>query len=100
MSRMVQLLLDKNSFTGSLPSLDFATNLSFLDVSYNQLTGTIPESFLGGKEDDDLLYVDLSHNALDGTVPSDLGRFRNIEIDLGSNHFDGECESQPFNVFV
>ena len=90
MPNLVQIHLDNNSFVGSIPSFSSISDLGDLDLSYNQLTGTIPSNFIGGQNDNALISIDVSHNFLAGTVPSLFGRFKHLEIDLKANHFDGK----------
>ena len=60
-----QLSVGNNSFTGPLPSnWSFATNLGFVDASWNQLTGSVPYSLLYGVPTLRMLYLD--YNELSG----------------------------------
>jgi Leucine-rich repeat (LRR) protein len=47
--------------------------LQLLDISWNQMTGTIPSGFHEFKF---LFYMDLSHNSFTGEIPSELNRVR------------------------
>ena len=75
----------KNQFSG--PLLDFAdnANLIFLDVSYNQLTGTVPATLMENSTAQEKIFIDLSNNHLSGTVPADLKRLERLQIHLQNN---------------
>lgn len=91
------------SFVTSLRHLDFARNdlmgtisaeigtklkeLEFLQLNYNYLTGTIPESFSGLLQ---LRHVGMIYNLLSGTVPAGLPMLDRLEsIYLTSNTLEG-----------
>ena len=46
------------------------SNLSFVDLSHNQLTGAIPDEISGIRN---LEVLNLGHNEMTGDVPSTLG---------------------------
>jgi Leucine-rich repeat (LRR) protein len=64
--------LGLNLFGGSLPFGLFAqmSNLAFIDLLFNELTGSIPASV---GQLTALEYLDLSQNALTGVIPTELG---------------------------
>ena len=73
-------LPSSKALQGSLPKELVAawTNMEFLDVRFNDLTGTIPtEIGLWHK----LVAMQLTHTHLEGTLPSELGQCRQL-IDL------------------
>ncbi|KAJ0976834.1 hypothetical protein J5N97_012308 [Dioscorea zingiberensis] len=78
---------NKNHFNGSIPS-GFTRNLWFLDLSYNTLTGFLPQDLLsyGG-----LGYVDLTANDLRGPMPPITGNFPSklYRLRLGDNKLNG-----------
>lgn len=79
-----EMYLDKNEFTGTLPSF-FKT--SFLDISECSLTGSISESFLGSVE---LFYLVLQSNLLTGTIPTDLNKLTILNtLYIQNNIFTG-----------
>ncbi|PWA36032.1 leucine-rich repeat protein [Artemisia annua] len=89
-----RLQLDR-SLKGAFPadSLGRMANLRGLSLSYNNLTGPIPES-LGRLRL--LEELDLFGNQLTGPIPESLGRLRLLEeLDLYSNQLTG-----PFPKFI
>jgi hypothetical protein len=65
------LVLSGGGLTGTLPTAGFctATSLSFVDLSANQLSGSLPEmGCLPGL----MTYLDLKSNRLSGSIPADL----------------------------
>ena len=83
--------LSFNNLTGSIPpSLPELPNLGALHLDCNKLTGSIPESFgnfpAGSAPD---LY--LSQNMLTGPVPKSLGNLNvSLWIDLSPNRLEGD----------
>ena len=88
--------LSHNQLTGSIPpELGKVHNLSRLDLSFNQLTGSIPPE-LGNvlNHDYDLgghnVFMDLSHNRLTGSIPPELAsNIRAASLDLSDNRLTG-----------
>ncbi|KAI8028777.1 Receptor-like protein EIX1 [Camellia lanceoleosa] len=87
-SLAILLDLSYNHLNGTLPeSLGQLAKLETLDLSYNHLNGTIPES-LGQLAK--LETLDLSYNHLNGTIPESLGQLAKLEtLDLSYNHLNG-----------
>ncbi|XP_052202826.1 LRR receptor-like serine/threonine-protein kinase GHR1 [Diospyros lotus] len=79
--------LSKNHFGGNLSRLAKWANVEILDLSQNNLTGSIPEvtsQFLR------LNYLNLSHNFLSGSMPKVIATFPKLTVlDLSFNHLDG-----------
>ncbi|KAK6148199.1 hypothetical protein DH2020_019111 [Rehmannia glutinosa] len=61
------IFLQGNSFHGRLPNLARLTNLNYLDLSRNNLSGNIP-NFLAILPS--FIYLNLSSNNLEGEIPS------------------------------
>ncbi|KAL3753523.1 hypothetical protein ACJRO7_000860 [Eucalyptus globulus] len=63
-----EILLSNSSIIGALP--DWLGLMSFhsLDLSYNQINGSLP------KFHSNLNWLDLSHNLISGSIPQDIGR--------------------------
>ena len=89
MSTMRHVGLAKNSFVeGILPDVSFRmVNISYLNLSFCNLGGPIPDSFaaLGS-----FVYLDLSHNHLNGSIPAYLSGSVALEyLDLSFNNLTG-----------
>lgn len=64
------------------------SQLSFLDVSYNQLSGTLPNCWSHLKN---LRVLNLANNELSGNIPTTIGSLIQIEVlHLGNNNFTSE----------
>lgn len=62
--------------------------LQLIDLSYNNLDGTIPSS-LGQMSK--LMVVNLSNNAINGTIPISIGELPDlIVLDVANNTLEGE----------
>jgi len=71
MTNLMYLILNVNKLTGSLPSeLGNLNNLGSITLDYNQLTGNIPPE-LGNLSS--LYSLGLSDNQLTGNIPPELG---------------------------
>lgn len=70
--------------------------LEYLDLSYNQLRGRIPE------EIGDMIalqVLELSHNQLSGEIPSSLGRLKNLGVfDASHNRLQGHIPDSFSNL--
>lgn len=113
-STMLILQLDNNKFTGSIPSnysqlpqllkmsmrscnlsgavpdIPSFTSLSYLDLSHNQLTG----SLTSGNVSKNLTYMDVSFNQLSGGLPSDYLEAPNLEfLIVRNNSLNGTVEA-------
>jgi len=89
MSRLRWLYVQRSGFYGSIPAsfLDL-DQIEVLDLSQNNLTGTIPLGFGLGLEK--LMSLDLSQNKLSGSFPSDVCSGKAlVEISLYENFFTG-----------
>jgi hypothetical protein len=85
-----------NLLTGSIPAeLCALTELTYLDVSNNLLTGTIPECI--GSSLTNLNNFAVDFNGLEGTFPTSLQKLTLLEVlDLGSNVFHGTFSGDWF----
>jgi Leucine-rich repeat (LRR) protein len=76
-------------FTGPLPPFDTNPFLSVLYLSRNSLQGTIPANLLFASNRTASINIDLSYNQLAGSMPIELGSFDKLNIDLVQNAIDG-----------
>ncbi|GMP79123.1 hypothetical protein CsSME_00034792 [Camellia sinensis var. sinensis] len=97
------LWLDHNALTGSLPSeVGSLKNLGYMDVSYNKLSGPIPNTLSNCLREipqslrilRGLRELDLSHNNLSGKIPSYLGELQLDMLNLSFNRLHGEVPIQ------
>ena len=81
---VTQLELSNNQLSGSIPeSIGNLSQLSQLYLSNNQLSGNIPAS-IGNMSN--LYYLLLSDNQLSGNIPESIGSLSNLEaLDLSNN---------------
>ncbi|KAF8040115.1 hypothetical protein BT93_B2364 [Corymbia citriodora subsp. variegata] len=70
--------------------------VEYLDLSYNQLRGKIPEEFGDMVA---LQVLELSHNQLSGEIPSSLGRLKNLGVfDASHNRLQGQIPDSFSNL--
>eukprot|EP00262_Sarcandra_glabra_P017846 TRINITY_DN6239_c0_g2_i1.p1 TRINITY_DN6239_c0_g2~~TRINITY_DN6239_c0_g2_i1.p1 ORF type:complete len:522 (-),score=79.01 TRINITY_DN6239_c0_g2_i1:191-1756(-) len=89
---MIYLDLSYNSLSGTIPE-NFGSMfyLQVLNLGHNNLTGTIPESFEGLKQ---VGVLDLSHNDLQGIIPGALGSLSFLsDFDVSNNNLTGQIPS-------
>jgi Leucine-rich repeat (LRR) protein len=110
------LILNNNQFTGTLSAIPLKWNLRYLDISNNNMLGTIPgwignmtrlrtldmsnNSFEGQISCglvDFLEFVDLSHNLLSGSLPSCLNLQSVLHLHLQGNKLTGLIPKAVFN---
>ncbi|KAF3661048.1 hypothetical protein P3S67_022851 [Capsicum chacoense] len=85
--KLFELDLSNNKFGGSFPKAVLgATNLTYLDLRFNFLTGPVdPRVF---KLDLDVLF--LNDNYFSGKIPETIGRTAALFLTLANNQFTGE----------
>ena len=86
-----ELELQNNNLFGQIPE-DISGSFE-LNLSYNQLTGTIPQHIFNNN----FRYVDLSFNDLSGVIPEGLHLSSFQVLNLSNNNLTGEI---PFNIPV
>ncbi|KAF8409828.1 hypothetical protein HHK36_005907 [Tetracentron sinense] len=89
---MIYLDLSYNSLSGTIPD-NFGSMyyLQVLNLGHNRLTGTIPVSLGGLKE---IGVLDLSHNYLEGFVPGSFGTLSFLsDLDVSNNNLTGPIPS-------
>jgi Leucine-rich repeat (LRR) protein len=93
----VELLwLNNNGFTGIIPDLSSAQNLSQLFLDANYLTGTIPDT-LGVVDGTSFAALGVGYNMLTGTLPASIGRHAQLFLlAANDNHLTG-CVPQSFS---
>ncbi|KAL5721980.1 hypothetical protein ACHQM5_005555 [Ranunculus cassubicifolius] len=70
--------------------------LEYLDLSYNELYGKIPEEF---GEIGALQVLDLAHNKLSGEIPVSFGQLRNLGVfDASYNRLQGQIPDSFSNL--
>ncbi|WVZ13432.1 hypothetical protein V8G54_010998, partial [Vigna mungo] len=88
--------LSKNKFSNPLSFLcgdDAISTLIYLDISYNNLSGDIPDCW---KQLNSLVYLDLSHNNFSGKIPTSMGSLLDLQVLLlRSNNL---VEGIPFSI--
>ncbi|KAK4439098.1 putative leucine-rich repeat receptor-like serine/threonine-protein kinase [Sesamum alatum] len=96
------LILRSCNVLGELPYyLGTMTTLDVLDLSFNKLSGPIPNSFVGLSETD---YIYLTGNFLNGPLPPWMLE-RGDQIDLSYNNLTAEssdqnCQLSTLNLFA
>ena len=90
--------LSDNQLTGSIPpEIGYLTNLTYLEISENyDLTGSIPPE-IGNLTN--LTYLNLGGNLLTGEIPPEIGNLTNlIDLDLRWNQLTGSIPSEIGNL--
>lgn len=89
---MIYLDLSYNSLSGTIPDrYGSMSYLQVLNLGHNNLTGSIPDSFGGLKA---IGVLDLSHNSLEGFIPGALGTLSFLsDLDVSNNHLTGPIPS-------
>ena len=98
---ITKLILDNNNLRGKFPSglWTFFPSLMHLDLSQNQLNGTIPAE-LGNLTG--LLALNLSDNQLSGAIPAELAALTNmLDLGLGNNQLSCDIpDLSPLSLFA
>ena len=97
LTNLTDLNLYWNQLTGSIPSeLGYLTNLEMLSLGENELTGSIPPE-LGNLTN--LIELILRKNQLSGNIPSEIGSLTNLVfLDLYGNELMGEIPPELENL--
>ncbi|XP_010522021.1 PREDICTED: probable LRR receptor-like serine/threonine-protein kinase At1g06840 isoform X2 [Tarenaya hassleriana] len=98
--------LSRNQLNGSIPTGKLSDNITTINLSNNSLTGTIAARFSGLPL---LQRLSLANNALNGSIPSDIWQDRalnsneSLVVDLRNNGFSnitGRSSDLPPNVTI
>ncbi|XP_020102152.1 probable LRR receptor-like serine/threonine-protein kinase At1g06840 isoform X3 [Ananas comosus] len=90
MRPLLKLSLRNCSVKGTIPDLSGIPQLGYLDLSWNQLEGSIPTNKLSTN----VTTIDLSHNFLNGTIPSNFSGLPNLQLlSLANNLLYGSVPS-------
>ena len=72
--------LSHNFLSGSLPSWSGTSSLKHVHLEWNLFSGSIPEEFFNLAMESSLLTIDISYNNLSGTIPHALGTVSSLRI--------------------
>lgn len=90
LTQLRYLYLDSNQLTGQIPSLSTQQNIEEIGMSDNAFTGPIPDNFMASvvNSANETITVDLSDNMLD-RIPDSLDNLQHLVLDLrlADNHF-------------
>eukprot|EP00980_Cylindrotheca_fusiformis_P015861 scaffold4637_cov128-Cylindrotheca_fusiformis.AAC.32 len=79
-----------SGLSGTVPSLDGLPRIKEVYLGHNKFAGTLPTQFLQGVSDKSKqILVDLSYNNINGTIPKELGEFSDLQLLLAGNSIDG-----------
>lgn len=96
LEKLTFLSIQGNEMTGKIPSSLSSLELTRLDLSLNNMEGTIPPE-IGYMTTLTRLY--LSHNKLSGSIPTSLGNAKSLyRLRLASNKLEGSLPSILSNL--
>ncbi|XP_043704106.1 inactive LRR receptor-like serine/threonine-protein kinase BIR2 [Telopea speciosissima] len=97
-SRLIGLSLPTMTLSGEIPdSLQYCQSLQALDLSGNNLTGTIPSEICTWLPY--IVVLDLSNNGLSGSIPSELGNCSYLNtLILSNNRLSGSIPNNISNL--
>lgn len=85
------LKLNNNELEGPIPEVGNLTELTFIDLTRNKLSGTIPSNLL---QLPNLEFVYLGHNGISGSLPDFCSSIKNStvlqDVFLNNNQLTGE----------
>ncbi|KAL2509961.1 receptor like protein 7 [Forsythia ovata] len=78
-----------NNLTGLVPLFSMSKKLTYIDLSRNDLSGSLSSMHFEGLND--LVYMNLGYNSLNGSIPPALFALPSLQIlQLSNNQFGGE----------
>ena len=95
--RLELLYISKGGIVDTIPEWfwDMSPGWKYLDLSYNQIHGTLPEI----TRPQGLHFLDMSNNLLSGRLPNCWGYFRDLEfLNLAFNNFYGKIPNSIGNL--
>ncbi|XP_006659244.1 probable LRR receptor-like serine/threonine-protein kinase At3g47570 [Oryza brachyantha] len=96
-SSLLALDVGHNDLVGAMPAIigNLSKELSSIDLSYNQIIGTIPKDLWKFK----LTSLSLSYNLFTGTLPPDIGQLPRInKIYISHNRISGQIPQSLGNI--
>ncbi|XP_024981843.1 probable LRR receptor-like serine/threonine-protein kinase At1g06840 isoform X2 [Cynara cardunculus var. scolymus] len=91
LSGIIKLSLRNCSLQGALPDLSRIPHLSYIDLSRNRLTGSIPLNKLS----DNMITIDLAYNQLNGSIPETLSVLPSLQkLSLKNNSLYGSISAE------
>nr|POE93942.1 receptor-like protein 12 [Quercus suber] len=95
LTQLVYLDMSSNKFNGQIPSFTMAKNLTQINISHNDLEGSINST--QWEELIKLVNLDLDNNSIEGSIPLSLFSHQSLQkLQLSKNKFSGGL--QEFNV--
>ncbi|KAL9190490.1 hypothetical protein ACHAXT_000196 [Thalassiosira profunda] len=92
LDQLVHLDISNCSFSGMLPGHLFSfPELKVLDMHNNSISGKLHAEALADAEESQLEFLSLHSNKLTGPIPSSISSLKNLTVlDLSLNEFDGD----------
>ena len=86
LKNLKKIRLSNNLIHGLLPAFEEHPQLSFIDLSNNNIGGEIKSTFLQSFNNvTEEIFIDVSSNFITGSVPSALSRFHHLNLRIESN---------------
>ena len=89
---LVNIYLGSNALSGSIPDLSALSNLQFLELSANQLSGAFPANL-----SNTVRVIRLNNNQFTGSLPATLPSALE-QLIINDNLFSGTISASTFNV--
>ena len=92
-SRLKYFLVSNNLFDGKLELSSIRQNITWLDISNNNVSSSLPKNI--GAFLPLVSTLNLSTNNFEGSIPTSIGKMHELSsLDLSHNHFSGELPDQ------